>query len=563
MKKVCFATGKGLMGIAFGAAMFLQVGAVANAADLNAEAEVSVEKSIDDVSEVSTNKLNEEIIKKVDDAVPEGETESEDDEQKRVTVSGNVTGYTRSDSFVLEFVSFDSGEDTVFSTVENGQYSAELLEDEFYTVYVPDAKDFCIYTVDNEPLRVSSYKSNNDIEIGMLDECTVEGEIYGFSDNADPDELYDLCDDMIVSFEKDGYYEEFSVDVFHYFETIPVGDYVITVKNRNGNVYMKEEHSFWYDVRNGYCDYDYVTTDTMYYSLDVSKGDYNKKGSETRMVCEFEGIEMPELSNASFWFVDADNNRTGSFSSCELNAGLAWLPKGKSYRIVASGLPDDIEIDYGSIEDIDLTGDQTGYEQYDYVVKFRSAVKTPLTIVKDTEDIIATIVGNKYTFRIEAEGSDLKYCWYSRKPGSDRFIKAGVYTNEYSRHITQNLNGLQAYCVITDSAGNKVVGRTATVTIEDKSPVITYPLGKELKVANLKQIKFSIEATSEEKLTYNWYCMIPETGDGDGKFHKAGCYSSTYTRTANKKRDGMQAYCVVTDASGRKVKSDTLTFKLK
>ena len=69
MKKVCFATGKGLMGIAFGAAMFLQVGAVANAADLNAEAEVSVEESIGDVSEVSTNELNEEIKEMYSDFV--------------------------------------------------------------------------------------------------------------------------------------------------------------------------------------------------------------------------------------------------------------------------------------------------------------------------------------------------------------------------------------------------------------------------------------------------------------------------------------------------------------
>ena len=93
-----------------------------------------------------------------------------------------------------------------------------------------------------------------------------------------------------------------------------------------------------------------------------------------------------------------------------------------------------------------------------------------------------------------------------------------------------------------------------------KNAEITYPNGKEITVAAGKKINFTVAVTSGEKVSYCWYYKAAK---GDGKFHKAGCYSDTYTRTASKKIDGMQAYCVVTDSKGKKLTSDVLTFKLK
>ena len=179
----------------------------------------------------------------------------------------------------------------------------------------------------------------------------------------------------------------------------------------------------------------------------------------------------------------------------------------------------------------------------------------------DTEDIVAK-KGTKVTFRIEAEGTGLKYSWYYKKPGADKYTKAGVYTNEYTRTAGKNTDGMQVYCMVSDSNGKAVHGRVATLTL-DKQIEITYPNGKSLSAAKGKKVDFMIYASSDLELSYSWYYMIPQSSGGDGKFHKAGCYTDTYTRSAGKKIDGMQAYCLITDSTGTQLKSDVITFNLK
>lgn len=191
------------------------------------------------------------------------------------------------------------------------------------------------------------------------------------------------------------------------------------------------------------------------------------------------------------------------------------------------------------------------------------AADDEICIIKDTEDIEATAINKKYTFRIEAEGKDLKYSWYLKQINQDKFYKAGVYTNEYTRTATKNIDGMKVYCVITDGNGKKVVGRTATLSIYQPSIVITYPNGKEISAASGKKINFTINAVSNGTLSYKWYFRIPKEKGGDGIFHSTGRYTNTYTRTATKSIDGLEAYCVVTDSKGGIVNSEVITFKLK
>ncbi len=195
-----------------------------------------------------------------------------------------------------------------------------------------------------------------------------------------------------------------------------------------------------------------------------------------------------------------------------------------------------------------------------------ASISKALTIVKDTEDFVANKNGDKCTFRIEAQGCGVQYSWYYKKTdlagGDGKFHKAGCFTNEYTRTASDKVDGMQVYCVITDSEGKKLVGRTATLTIKKNDMEVLYPNGKEITVASGKKAVFKVEVASGD-VTYSWYCMAPEQSGGDGSFHKAGCYTSEYVRTASKKTDGMQAYCLITDASGKKVKSDIITLKLQ
>jgi hypothetical protein len=152
----------------------------------------------------------------------------------------------------------------------------------------------------------------------------------------------------------------------------------------------------------------------------------------------------------------------------------------------------------------------------------------------------------------------------SEKAGGDgKFHKAGCYTNEYTRTASEKTEGMQAYCVVTDVNGNKYVGRTATLTIaKAETIVISYPNGTEIQASAGKMATFKVE-TVAENVSYSWYYKLPEQAGGDGKFHKAGNYTNEYSRTASVNKNGMQAYCVITDAMGRNTKSEIMTLLVK
>ena len=588
MKKYCFIRGKKLLGLMLAAALFVQSGSVAYATapeeekvafdEVQGEAfesQVEAEEVQVEADEVQGEDFEENVEPAAEPLFDTAEPsyfdygpsyfddESSYDDEEKITVTGKIIGYTGPEPFEIVFTGGIYG-DIVTATAVNGQYTAEFVKNEAYVVVIHGTKDCCLYTPDNENYMVSE-RDGYDIKITMLDKRTVEvlGNISGFAGDIDYDEKLELLENSVVAFENDGYYGEISVDSElseYYWSSIPVGEYDLILKGKNGNIYYRSKVDYKIYVDGGGYIPDYLDIYETYYNhdIDVSKGDYKTKDSSTRVICSFENLEASELSNASFHFVDSKGNKSAEYSALELRAGLAWLSKDKSYKIVASGLPEGIGVDYSNMNDLVTSGKEAGY-----AVRFGSAsTAEALEITKDTEDAVVN-AGQKHTFKIEAKGTDLKYCWYYKYATDTKFHKAGAYTNEFTRHIKAKLDGMQVYCVVTDGEGNKVTGRTATVTLAPQAPVITYPLGKELSAAKREQVNFVIKASSNEKLTYCWYYIVPKTSGGDGKAHKAGCYKDTYTRTAGKKINGMQAYCVVTDASGRTTKSDMITFTLK
>ncbi len=187
-------------------------------------------------------------------------------------------------------------------------------------------------------------------------------------------------------------------------------------------------------------------------------------------------------------------------------------------------------------------------------------------IVKDTEDQLIARIGSMCTFTIDAVGDGVTYSWYYKMPehsgGDGKFHKAGCYTNEYKRTASEKTDGMQAYCVVKDKNGEKLQGRTATLILDTGKLTITYPNGKTLSAEKGKTVTFKVE-TNIKDVSYSWYYMLSEQGGGDGKFHKAGCYTNEYIRTVAVKRNGMQAYCVITDSNGEKTNSDVMTLVMK
>ena len=488
-----------------------------------------------------------------------------------VTVSGNIIDYENGESFKdpleILFVSIGpySGERFNVSTIAyDGKYSVKLRKYSYYYVSLPNAYGFCILEDDDGGLRVLTQDEDREVDIRILrtEEIEVETRIYGKLDFGDLKDItdgdyYDFFNGTEITFEGE-YYSDFAIVYSGEYETeLSEGDYNVILTGETGNVYSVEP---CYIITASWPEMPY----TEYLSTLVYYGDYRTRDNEARIVCSFEDDLGLDLSNSTFYFVDSDKNRTNDCSYYEIIYGLIRLPKNKTYKLVAEGLPEGYELDYGKMSAIKPLTEHCGDGRYDYTVAIKKAgPNKTLAIVSDTEDIVATRSGKKYTFKIEAEGTDLSYSWYMKKPGATKFSKAGIYTDELSLYAKTNNDGIQVYCVVKDGSGNKLVGRTATFTIDYPAPEITYPNGKEISAASGKKANFRISAKSDFELTYSWYYMIPATIGGDGKFHKAGCYTNTYTRSAGKKIDGMQAYCVVTDSNGKKSKSDVITFTLK
>ena len=75
--------------------------------------------------------------------------------------------------------------------------------------------------------------------------------------------------------------------------------------------------------------------------------------------------------------------------------------------------------------------------------------------------------GNPVTLSLKASGTDLKYQWYFKKAGQTSFSVWNGRTHA-SETVSPNStwNGIQLYCVVTDSAGKTAQSKTITVTVK-------------------------------------------------------------------------------------------------
>ena len=76
-------------------------------------------------------------------------------------------------------------------------------------------------------------------------------------------------------------------------------------------------------------------------------------------------------------------------------------------------------------------------------------------------------LGDSVTLSLKAQGSGLSYQWYFKKAGQTSFSKWNGRTHA-SETVTPNAtwNGIQLYCVVTDSAGKSLKSGTAKITIK-------------------------------------------------------------------------------------------------
>ncbi|MBQ1397770.1 MAG: hypothetical protein IIY89_04685, partial [Clostridia bacterium] len=198
-----------------------------------------------------------------------------------------------------------------------------------------------------------------------------------------------------------------------------------------------------------------------------------------------------------------------------------------------------------------------GIQLYCIVKDGSGATKTTNTITVSvlsisTQPKSQTITeGSTLTVSLKATGSGLTYQWYFKKKGQTSFSVWSGRTKA-SETCTPNVSwdGIQLYCIVKDSSGATKTTNTITVSVLS---IATQP--KSQTIAKGSTLTISVKATGSG-LTYQWY-FKKKTQTSFNVWN--GHTNAKETCVPNDTWDGIQLYCLVKDAKGNSVKSDTAT----
>ena len=187
------------------------------------------------------------------------------------------------------------------------------------------------------------------------------------------------------------------------------------------------------------------------------------------------------------------------------------------------------------------------------VVVIMAAPRHELTITAQPKNESAKL-GEMFCVTVEAQGDELRYQWYWRNVGSETWHVSGQRDNTYDDVMTKARHNREVKCVITDMWGNSVETNVATIT---GTPTQTLAITQQPTDGQAKMGEgYFVEVIAQgDGLTYQWYFR----NAGASHWNKSGVTDNTYDDVMTKARAGRQVYCVVTDAWGHSVTTDTVT----
>ena len=215
--------------------------------------------------------------------------------------------------------------------------------------------------------------------------------------------------------------------------------------------------------------------------------------------------------------------------------------KGKSYAMTMAGFVHGRAV-YCVITDANGNSVQTE----------TVTITTPLTITKQPTDVQVEI-GKAFSIKVEAVGDGLTYQWYYKNSGSKNFSASSFKGNSYAMTMTSYCHNRQVYCVITDAYGNSVTTDIVTITRPPITvEILTQPTDVQVEIGE----KFSISVQAiGDGLTYQWYYK----NDGSKNFSVSSFNGDSYAMTMASWCHNRQVYCVITDAYGNSVTTETVT----
>lgn len=136
-------------------------------------------------------------------------------------------------------------------------------------------------------------------------------------------------------------------------------------------------------------------------------------------------------------------------------------------------------------------------------------------IITQPEDAVAAM-GENNSITVKAQGESLKYQWYFRNAGSNRWHKSSVKDNIYAGVMTIASASREVYCVITDANGNSVTTNIAKLIRMPsvKQETVTWPINGE---AVLGEVYCAAVGAWGQRMKYQrYFCntdsTMPSTG---------------------------------------------------
>ena len=191
----------------------------------------------------------------------------------------------------------------------------------------------------------------------------------------------------------------------------------------------------------------------------------------------------------------------------------------------------------------------------DTVKLIRVAAEELKITAQPTDSTVA--FGEMFCATVEAQGEGVKYQWYFRNAGSEKWYKSSVKDDTYDDVMTQKRAGREIYCVITDALGNKVTTDIVTLIAIPKTPLKLITQAENTYTKMGENFCVTVEAEGDF-LTYQWYFR----NAGSEKWYKSSVRDNTYDDVMTKARANREIYCVITDATGNKIVTDVATIVL-
>ena len=183
---------------------------------------------------------------------------------------------------------------------------------------------------------------------------------------------------------------------------------------------------------------------------------------------------------------------------------------------------------------------------YGCAVTFSSGTKT-------TE----TSRGRRVTFRAAVRGNAAGYQWYYRKADAESWSEWSGHTSpDVTATANATWDGMKVFCRATDASGAETDSEPTTVRLTDAIVITSQPLGSVFLKGDT--VRFSVKADGTG-LQYQWYYKK----QGQEEWSKWVAHTSAETSAqANDSWNGMQVRCVVTNAAGTSVTTETASLVL-